>query len=212
MKITKFPQSCILVESNGTRLLVDPGKTKFEEGFLDYWKTADAIFVTHRHGDHYNKDVIQNLGIPIFSTQEVQNFDKTIKINVIKQGDVIEVGSFKITVVKAVHGYIMEGANIEENVGYIIDDGKTKLYVTSDTIRFKIDFTADVMFADVTAFDASMNLWGATQTYKEVGAKLMIVAHQDEGRMLYEPSLIESYLTSQNINFIVPQILQTFEI
>ena len=212
MKITKFPQSCILIESNGTRLLVDPGKVKFDEKFLKFWKTADAILVTHKHGDHYNKDVIKDLGIPIFSTREVQDVDKEVAINIIKQGDNFKVGNFSVTVVKAVHGYIMESGKIDENVGYIIDDGTTKLYITSDSIRFKVDFSADVMFADVAAFDASMNLWGACQTCRDVGAKLLIVAHQDECKMYYEKSVIEDYLKSQGIDYIIPEILQNFEI
>lgn len=212
MKITKFPQSCILVESQNTRLLIDPGSVKFEDKFLDYWKTADAILVTHRHGDHYYAEKIKDLNIPIFSTKEVQNSNTTVTVNIVKQGDTLKFGGLSVQVVKAVHGYINETGKIDENVGYIIDDGKIRLYITSDCIRFPNTYKADVLFADVTAFDVSMNLWGATQTYNEVGAKLLIVAHQDAGKMLYEKSQIETYLKSQNINYIIPEILQNIEI
>lgn len=212
MKITKYPQSCIMVESLGTKILIDPGKTKFEEKFLKDWAKADAILVTHGHGDHYNKDEIKKLDIPIYSTKEVQESDLSIKIHTIKQGDEFLLGKIKVEVVKAIHGYMLPAGEIKENVGFVLDDGKTRLYVTSDSIRFKTDIKADVMFADITAFDASMNLWGATATMNDVGARLLIVAHQDEGKMLYDKSLINDYLTSQNINFIVPPIGQIFEI
>lgn len=212
MKITKFPQSCILIETQGQKILVDPGKTKFEEKFLDYWKNATAILVTHRHGDHFNSDVLQNFSAPIYSTKEVQKVKPELKIHLVKAGDSFNLGKVKIEVVKAVHGYMMPAGEIKENVGFIIDDGKTRLYVTSDTIRFKNNYKADIMFANITAFDASMNLWGATATFNEVGAKLLIVAHQDEGKMLYTKEQVENYLQQQNINFIIPDILQVFEV
>ena len=212
MKITKFPQSCILVESEGTKILVDPGKTKFDEKFLDVWKDADAILVTHRHGDHCYADAIRQISAPVYSTNEVQKACPDLNIKIIKEGDLISIGNIKIEVVKAIHGYIIPAGEILENVGYILDNGKTRLYITSDCIRFKHDYKADVLFADVTAFDASMNLWGATATYQDVGAKLLIVAHQDEGKMLYSREQINNYLKEQNVNFIVPEIMETFEI
>ncbi len=212
MKITKFPQSCIMVESKGKRILIDPGKTKYSEEFIDFWETADAILITHRHGDHFNIEALKQLKAPIYSTKEVQSFTPELKINVIKENDAFEIGNLKVEVVKAIHGYIMPAGEINENVGFILDDGKTRMYVTSDTIRFKNDYKADVLFADVTAFDASMNLWGASATYSDVGAKLLIIAHQDDGKMLYDQKQIEDYLKAQGVNFIIPAIMQTLEI
>ncbi len=212
MKITKFPQSCILIETKGIKILIDPGKVKYMDSFLDYWKTADAILVTHRHGDHFNIDAMKQLSCPIYSTSEVQSFAPDLKINIIKEKDIFNIGKIKIEVVKAIHGFMLPAGEIKENVGYIIDDGKIRLYVSSDTIRFKNECKADVMFADITAFDASMNLWGATATFNEIGANLLIVAHQDDGKMMYEKKQIEDYLKSQNIKFVIPEILQTLEI
>jgi len=31
MKITKFPQSCLLVETKGKKILIDPGTLKYKE-------------------------------------------------------------------------------------------------------------------------------------------------------------------------------------
>lgn len=212
MKITKFPQSCILVESRKTKLLIDPGTVKFDEKFLKSWKKADAILVTHRHSDHINAVALEKLNVPIYSTKEVAKFYSNLKINIIKNKDNFSIGNINIEVVKAIHGYVLPKGEVKENVGFILDDGNKKLYVTSDTIRFKNNYKADVMFADVTAFDASMNLWGAVTTMKDVSANLLIVAHQDAGQMMYERKQIETYLAEQNINFIVPEILESFEI
>lgn len=158
MKIKKFPQSCILVESNGTRLLIDPSSVKYDEKFLKDWQNADVILITHRHSDHINPSAVKQLNLPTYSTKEVSAHNPDLDIKLIKEGDTFNVGKLKVEVVKAVHGFMSAEGEIMENVGFIIDDKKTRLYVTSDTIRFNNDYKADVLFADVTAFDASMNL------------------------------------------------------
>ena len=53
---------------------------------------------------------------------------------------------------------------------------------------------------------------GASATYSDVGAKLLIIAHQDDGKMLYDQKQIEDYLKAQGVNFIIPAIMQTLEI
>lgn len=212
MLLTKFPQSCVFIETKNIKILVDPGCTKYDQSFLEFWKKADIILLTHRHGDHVNAPVIQTLNKPIYSTKEVQDFYPNLNINIIKEDDILTFDSTIINVVKAVHGYVFPAGEIKENVGLIINDSNKSLYITSDTIRFKNNYKADVMFADITAFDSSMNLWGAGVTYNELGANLMIVAHQDDGKVMYTKEQIESYLTENNINFIIPNILDKIEI
>lgn len=214
MNLTKYPQSCILVESGGTKILIDPSTVQYDEKFLKIWKTADAVLVTHRHSDHIYAEILKDFKVLIYSTAEVQKFYPNLKIKVIKEKDIFNIGKLNVQVVKAIHGFIAADGEVLENVGFIVDDGKTKLYVTSDTIRYNgIEKNkADVLFADVTAFDASMNLWGAGQTLKEVGARLLVVAHQEGGRMLYEKAQIEKYLTEQGIKFVIPSVGDTLDI
>ncbi len=35
MKITKFPQSCLLIETKGKKILVDAGNLKYKEDYFD---------------------------------------------------------------------------------------------------------------------------------------------------------------------------------
>ena len=126
MKITKYPQSCLMVETNNKRILIDAGGLKYQDNFLEEWKKADIILITHKHGDHIKKDVLKEMNIPIYSTQEVQDTYPEIKFNLVKENDILEFDSIKIEVVKAVHGYnpnLKNGGQVFENVGYIIDDG-----------------------------------------------------------------------------------------
>ena len=89
MKIKKYPQSCLLIETNNKKVLVDAGSLKFQDKFLDEWKTADIILITHKHGDHIKSDVLKNINIPIYSTEEVQNTYPEVKFNIIKEKDKI---------------------------------------------------------------------------------------------------------------------------
>ena len=53
VQITRIGHSCLLVETRGARLLVDPG------GFTPGWEELsglDAVFVTHEHPDHLDRD------------------------------------------------------------------------------------------------------------------------------------------------------------
>lgn len=64
MKITKFEQSCLLVEMpapvNRTALF-DPGIMSKDSLKVDDLKFLDDIIVTHGHGDHFSLDIIKQL-------------------------------------------------------------------------------------------------------------------------------------------------------
>jgi len=81
MKITKYPQSCLMVETNSKRILIDAGGLKYQNKFLEEWQKADIILITHKHGDHIKSDVLKDINIPIYSTQEVQDAYPEIKFN-----------------------------------------------------------------------------------------------------------------------------------
>ena len=52
MKITKFPQSCLLIETKGKKILIDPGNLKYKEEYFDIWNNVDIILITHKHKVH----------------------------------------------------------------------------------------------------------------------------------------------------------------
>ena len=182
MKITKYPQSCLMIETNNKRILIDAGSLKYEDKFLEAWKKADIILITHKHGDHIHSNVIKDLTIPIYSTGEVQNNYPEIKFNIVKENDVLHLEDIKIEVVKAIHGYnpnLKNGGQVFENVGYIVDDGQHRFYVTSDTICFNNDYKADIVALPVTAHGLTMSAYEASLFAKELGAKLVLPIHMD---------------------------------
>lgn len=184
MKITKFPQSCLWFETQDKNILIDPGNLKYQEAYLEYWKRADAIFITHKHPDHCYTEILNKLDktIPIYSTQEVKVANPMLDINVIKENDVIKIGKVSVEVVHAIHGYqpLLKGEKeIHENVGYIIDDGENRAYVTSDTICFNNNYKADILCIPVTGHGLTMSAFEAALYAKEVGATLVLPTHMD---------------------------------
>lgn len=183
MKITKYPQSCLLIETKGKKILIDPGALKYKEEYFEVWNSVDIILITHKHPDHCNTEVLRKLNknIKMYSTREVQDANQILDINIIKENDKIKLEDITIEVVHAIHGYqpLLKGKEIYENVGYIIDDGENRLYTTSDTICFKNDYKADVLFIPVTGHGLTMSAFEAALYSKEVGATLTIPVHMD---------------------------------
>ncbi len=184
MKIMKYPQSCLLIETKGKKILLDPGTLKYKEDYFEIWNNVDAIFITHKHPDHCNTEVLEkiNKNITIYSTKEVKEANPSLNIKIVKENDIIELDNIKIEVVHAIHGYqpLLKGTKeIHENVGYIIDDGENKLYSTSDTICFRNDYKADILCVPVTGHGLTMSAFEASLYAKEVGATLTIPIHMD---------------------------------
>lgn len=215
MKITKYPQSCLMVETNNKRILIDPGKLKYQDNFLEEWQKADVIFVTHKHGDHINSALIQNLNIPIYSTQEVQDTYPEIKFNIVKENDILNFDNIKVEVVKAIHGYnplLKNGGQVFENVGYIIDDGEHRLYTTSDTICFNNDYKADIVVLPVTAHGLTMSAFEAALFAKDLEANLVLPVHMDNEKYPTDINYMKENFAKFDINYKVLDIEETIEI
>lgn len=217
MKIIKFPQSCLLIETNNKKILIDPGTLKYKEEYFDIWNNVDVILITHKHSDHCNTQVIEKLNksIRIYSTQEVQEANMNLNINVIKENDIIELDSIKIEVVHAIHGYqpLLKGSKeIHENVGYIIDDGENRLYSTSDTICFNNNYKADILCIPVTGMGLTMSAFEAALYSKEVGATLTILVHMDNPAFPPDFKFIDEMFNKYEVEYEILENDETIEI
>lgn len=210
MKITKFPQSCLLVETKDKKILVDPGSLKYKEEYFGIWSKVDAILLTHKHGDHVNGAVLENIkNISIYSTKGVQEAYPNLDITVVEDGSSIMVGEVNIEVVHAVHGYqpmLKGGKDVTENVGYIIDDNTNRLYITSDTICFKNDYKADILCAPVTGYGLTMSAFETSLYAKEVEAKHVILTHMDNSTYPPDFDYIDVTFRKHNVEYIILDI------
>ena len=220
MKITRFAQSCILIETNNKKILIDPGYIQYNE-FLpnNEWANIDVLLVTHKHGDHCHVDAIQEIvkspKTKFYTTQEVADTYPELSPEVVKVDDILTFEGIKVEVVKAVHGYIpllKGGKEINENVGYIVDDGVNRAYHTSDTISFENDYKCDVLFVPVVNHGLVLGPWDAALFAKETGAKLVIPVHYDNPKHPADFEQVKKEFEEQGLNFKFLELGESIEI
>ena len=112
----------------------------------------------------------------------------------IKQGDVIDLGDIKIEVTKAVHGFFLtpmkyKGGEIFENVGYIIDDGKKRLYTTSDTINFNNDYKCDILCMPFNGNGITLGIIDGIMFAKDINPELLIPVHLEMELSYMNPNI-----------------------
>ncbi len=198
MQITKYNQSCLLIESKGIRILVDPGKFGYNDDRLNKeWINVDAILITHKHDDHCLKEAIEAIinrdGSNLYLTNEVQNTYHFDKANIIKEKDIFDINNIKVEVVHAMHGYLTgmheRNGEVLENVGYIIDDGNTKLYTTSDTINFYNDYKCDILCMPFNGNGLTMGIIDGLGFAKAINPKLLLPIHMEHPLHYMNPNL-----------------------
>ena len=216
MKITKYPQSCLLIETKGKKLLIDPGTLKYKDEYFNILNNVEAIWITHKHPDHCNVEVLEKLDkkIIIYSTKEVQDAYESLNIKIVKENDVFNIGDIKIEVVHAVHGYVpfLKGKEIYENVGYIVDDGENRLYATSDTICFRNEYKADILAAPVMGHGLTMSAYETSLYAKEVGAILTIPVHMDNPKFPPEINYIKEMFENNDVQYELLENDETIEV
>jgi len=207
MKVTKFAQSCILVETLKKKILIDPGSIQYEDSLLEKWRNIDILLVTHKHFDHCNpeaiKEITKNTDVKFYTSQEVLDYYSDLKAEKVKEGDIINLGKIKIEVVRAVHGYIpiLKGEKeVHQNIGYIIK-GDKKIYITSDTICFRNDYKCDILIAPITNHGIVMGPYEAALFAKETGAELVIPVHYDNPKYEVDLEKVKQMFDNEGINY-----------
>jgi Predicted Zn-dependent hydrolases of the beta-lactamase fold len=217
MKITKYPQSCILLETNNKKILVDPGSIKYKEEYATKWKEVDYILITHKHGDHVNYDALKEMNnIPIYSSKEVQKTYPELSVNIVKENDIIDLGNISVEVVKAIHGYNPNlkdgGKEVFENIGYIIDDGNKRLYATSDTICFNNNYKADILLCPLTAHGLTMSSYEVSLLSKDLGTEIVLPVHMDNEMYPTDLEYMKKNFDKFEINYKVLEIEESIEV
>jgi L-ascorbate metabolism protein UlaG (beta-lactamase superfamily) len=214
MKITLVGHSCLFIESDTAKFLLDPGE--YSKKIIALAKGAEHIFVTHKHADHFDETVIKS-SFPkarIYATKETSNTYPNTKFEIIKEGQKLVIGQLKVEVTKAVHGYnpILKGAKeAHEAVGYIFDDGK-KVYITGDTICFPNEYKCDAIFLPVNNHGVCMSPFEAALFAKETGANIVIPYHLESPKFPADMNKVQEEFDKQKLNWKILQIGESIEL
>lgn len=153
MIITKREHACLVVESGGSALVIDPGS--FTEPFAV--SNLAAIVVTHEHADHVTREHLDRLlsaarasvdpgRVELFAPAGVAAAHPDYHWHIVNDGDDCNAGPFTLAFSGGRHATIHRSIPIVDNIGVFVNE---TLYYPGDS------YTVPTVSVDVLAVPAS---------------------------------------------------------
>ncbi|HUC88076.1 MAG TPA: MBL fold metallo-hydrolase [Candidatus Binatia bacterium] len=125
MKVTKYPQSCLLIEKDGKCLLIDPGSLVTPAYQASDLLPIDGILITHEHSDHIDPTLIRSLleskKVPIIGNASTAKAFDGLITKVIEDGEEFDLAGFHLKARDLPHCAMVTGDPGPQNTGYVID-------------------------------------------------------------------------------------------
>ena len=150
MRVTKQEHACLILESAGKTLVIDPGMfTTALIGLND----VVAVVMTHEHGDHWTADQLnhildRNPGVKFYGPEGVAIAASGFDIAVVKDGDVVDADPFALRFFGEKHAVIHSSIPIVDNVGVLVNDA---LYYPGDSFTVPEGVEVNTLAAPVGA-------------------------------------------------------------
>lgn len=150
MKITKYEHSCLDIEQDGKRFLVDPGTVTSS---VPNYDNVVAVLVTHVHADHLDSEKLlafhaKNPDAPIYTVQAVADELKgRVPTTVVTGGQTIRIGPFQLEFCGGKHALIHNSVPLTDNVGVTVNG---KFYYSGDSLSVP-HTPVDVLAVPITA-------------------------------------------------------------
>lgn len=194
MKITHLGHACVLLETGGARLLIDPGV--FTTGFEEL-TDLDAVLVTHQHPDHLDVERLPALlaandqALLLTEPETAAELSKIgIEAQPLHPGDEMPIGKTKITGVGGVHAEIDPALPRIGNVGLLLHgDGEPTFFHPGDSYE-STPTGVDVLAVPLNAPWAKLS--ETVRFATTVGAERMFPVHDG----LLQPGRRGVYLTN----------------
>jgi L-ascorbate metabolism protein UlaG (beta-lactamase superfamily) len=135
MRVTKFGHACVRIEHDGVVVVIDPG------GFTEAEAVdgADAVLITHEHGDHYFPDHLLATDARVFTIESVATKVRdeapavADRLTVVAPGDIFDAG-LPVKAVGELHAVIYADLPRVTNSGYLLSVGDTSIYHPGDAL------------------------------------------------------------------------------
>ena len=126
MKITKFGQCCLLIETKNKRILTDPGRFSTAQDSLT---NIDLVLITHEHADHFHTESVQeivknNPKVEVVTNKSVGKLLAELGVSYTElEGRATEIlAEITIEAYEGQHVEIYGDYGLVQNTGYLIDN------------------------------------------------------------------------------------------
>jgi L-ascorbate metabolism protein UlaG (beta-lactamase superfamily) len=130
MKVTRYFQSCLLVEDGNIRILIDPSGQ--ESSRIGEFGKLDAVLYTHEHQDHFDpelaKKFIEEAVAPVYANASTAKLIDASKTTV-QNGQEFKIGDMTIKAIELPHCLFPDGSEGPQNTGYLVN---SKLFHPGD--------------------------------------------------------------------------------
>jgi L-ascorbate metabolism protein UlaG (beta-lactamase superfamily) len=124
MLLTKLGHSCVRLEKDGARLVIDPGIWAGP----DVLTGANAILITHEHPDHVEDGAVRaaltaDPGLELCASENVAATfaDYGTRVHAVHHGDALSVAGFEVHVYGSDHALIDAAIPVVPNTGFAVD-------------------------------------------------------------------------------------------
>lgn len=182
MTITKYQQSCFLIELLGKHILIDPGNYAEKANLLrpEQVEKLDAILITHEHTDHcspsFIKEFVDRFHPLILTNEATQTLlkEQGIEAEVLIAGENVQLDDVTITGVEQRHGDLPSGNPFPEDIGFLLNNS---IYHPGDSRVSATPPKADILCCPIAG--PEMDFATAHDLIEKVGPYLVIPMHYD---------------------------------
>ena len=139
MRITKFTHSCVRLETEAGRLVVDPGVFSGSDELEQALDGVDALLVTHEHPDHVDPEHVARLltdrpGLRVWGPASVRALlpAHADRVTEVRAGESFIAGGLPVTTYGGQHALIHPSIPVVPNLAYLVGEPRAAVLHPGD--------------------------------------------------------------------------------